>query len=194
MSFRRLLFVLTISVIVIITGLFGFSYAWYYYGNAATSFNVATSNVINPSVDVVYAQSDTINIFTGIPISSDKVADRASHTDFTVYANSTSLSGYNVKTEIALSNITIDAALKTSMFKYQLVENVAGSENVISTGTGLDFGINTTKVLKTMALINKGTTYSYTIRIWLQDDDTDQNSLMGKAFSAKVKITSMITK
>ncbi len=189
MTFRRLILVMGLAMIILVMGLLGFSYAWYGFNHINTAFNVNTSQE-NPTVNVIFAQTSQVNITVGVPISSSDVATKAGKSNFTVYADPTELSGYSVSLQISLIDIVIDDVLKVSDFKYQLLED----SSVIASGTGATIGSNTEVTLKSAATISLGTTYSYELRIWLEDSGVSQNTLMGKTFSAEVLVTSGVKK
>ena len=180
-----MLIILSITMITIIICLCGASYAYYVLSNASTSFSTTTT-LIDLGVDVVYAQSQFINTTTGVPITAEEVATKASKSLFTVTAGQ-NLVGHSVAIEIALSDITIDSELKNSDFKIQLLEG----GNVVTTKTGSDIGNNTSIVLKNMSTITVGTTYSYEVRIWINDNNQNQNNMMNKPFCGRIEIATI---
>ena len=191
MEFKKLIGILTITVSVIILGLFAFSLAWYSFSNAQTSFSTNTLD----GVSIIFAQSQYINTTTGIPISASDVDDKADKTIFTVGSDSTLLSGYTLAIQISLVDITIDQALReSSYFKYQLLQTVNGTTTTVASGTGLTIGTNTEVVLKSMSTVTVGTTYTYELRVWLEDSGSSQNDLMQKNFSAKIQVSSAAKK
>ena len=88
-----------------------------------------------------------------------------------------------------MTQISIDEALKNEDFKIQLLEN----DTPIYNGTGADIN-GTNLVLKQLSSINVGTTYNYELRIWINETGVSQNSMMGKSFSGKIKISNSIKK
>lgn len=187
MSYKRMMIILSVAMIMIILCLFGASYAYYALSNASTSFSTTTSD---DDVEVVYAQSQYINTTTGVPIASADVAEKSSKSTFSAIAPSATLSGYQVAIQIDLVDIVLASELQISDFKMQLLEN----GTVIATKTGEDIGTNTTLTLKSMSSITVGTTYNYELRVWLNETGVSQNSLMNKKFSGRIEVSSALKK
>ena len=185
MNLKKLLIVLTIVISVLVISLMGISYAWYSLSNSSTSFNTTTGG---NDISIVYSQSEYINMTTGIPISDSDVSTKAGISRFTVTPGN-NLNGYSVFISIELSQISIDQELKTSDFKIQLLENGSPIFNC----TGLDL-IGGSLVMKQLSNITVGNTYTYELRVWINDSGVSQNELMGKHFSGKIKISSSIKK
>lgn len=186
MEFKKLIVVLTLTVIILVMISLGASFAWYSFANSGTNFQTTTSN---DDITVTYTQDDYINTTTGVPITEEEVATKASKNQFSVLAGN-NLNGYQVAIQIMLTNIQIDDALKIDDFKYQLLEN----SQVIASGTGTTIGDNTDLIIKEQSNITVGTTYNYELRVWLAETGVSQNELMGKSFSAQVKIASTMKK
>ena len=56
---------------------------------------------------------------------------------------------------------------------------------------------NKNLVIKPMAVVTPVSypqTYTYDFYLWLSEDETNQNYLMNKAFSAKINVTSAVKK
>ena len=186
MESKKLMVVLTLTVIILVMVSLGASFAWYSFSNSGTNFQTSTAN---DDVTVTYTQDEYINTVTGVPITDDEIETKASKNQFSVLAG-TNLTGYQVAIQIMLTDITIDDALKVDDFKYQLLEN----NQVIASGTGTTIGDNTTLIIKEQGNITVGTTYNYELRVWLAETGVSQNELMGKSFSAQVKIASTMKK
>lgn len=184
-EFKKIMLILTITVSILIISLMGVSYAWYSLSNSFTSFNTTTGDA---DLSIVYAQSEYVNMTTGVPISESDVPTKAGISRFTVTPEN-NLNGYSVFMSIELSQISIAQELKTSDFKIQLLENGSPIFNC----TGADINGNSL-VMKQLSNITVGTTYTYELRIWINDTGVSQNELMGKSFSGKIKISSSIKK
>jgi len=191
MEFKKLMGVLTIAVTVIVVALLAFSLAWYSFSNGQTSFETSTGS---GNVSVIFAQSQYINTTTGVPISSSDVDTKADKTIFTVSSDATALAGYTLATQISLVDINLDSALRVSDFHYQLLQTVNGTTTTVASGTGVTIGSNTELVLKSMSTVTVGATYTYELRVWLQDSGVSQNDLMQKNFSARVQVSSAAKK
>lgn len=200
MKFKKFIFVLVITSILAVAGMWGTSYA-YYVSTNGTNFNVTTANV-DTSLTVVFSQSEYMNMKTGVPISASDVDNYASKSVFTILPNNTLLNGYQVAVNISLINIKIDDALKVSDFKYKLTCSDGSTTTNLESGTGASF---TSDVLKNDSLslgslstsantFNASKTYTCTLRVWLQDSGSSQNNLMNKSFSGLVKVGTAIKK
>lgn len=200
MKFKKFIFVLVITSILAVAGMWGTSYA-YYVSTNGTNFNVTTANV-DTSLTVVFSQSEYMNMKTGVPISVSDVDNYASKSVFTILPNNTLLNGYQVAVNISLINIKIDDALKVSDFKYKLTCSDGSTTTNLGSGTGASF---TSDVLKNDSLslgslstsantFSASKTYTCTLRVWLQDSGSSQNNLMNKSFSGLVKVGTAIKK
>lgn len=200
MKFKKFIFVLVITSILAVAGMWGTSYA-YYVSTNGTNFNVTTANV-DTSLTVVFSQSEYMNMKTGVPISASDVDNYASKSVFTILPNNTLLNGYQVAVNISLINIKIDDALKVSDFKYKLTCSDGSTTTNLGSGTGASF---TSDVLKNDSLslgslstsantFNASKIYTCTLRVWLQDSGSSQNNLMNKSFSGLVKVGTAIKK
>lgn len=200
MKFKKFIFVLVITSILAVAGMWGTSYA-YYVSTNGTNFNVTTANV-DTSLTVIFSQSEYMNMKTGVPISASDVDNYASKSVFTILPNNTLLNGYQVAVNISLINIKIDDALKVSDFKYKLTCSDGSTTTNLGSGTGASF---TSDVLKNDSLslgslstsantFNASKTYTCTLRVWLQDSGSSQNNLMNKSFSGLVKVGTAIKK
>lgn len=200
MKFKKFIFVLVITSILAVAGMWGTSYA-YYVSTNGTNFNVTTANV-DTSLTVVFSQSEYMNMKTGVPISASDVDNYASKSVFTILPNNTLLNGYQVAVNISLINIKIDDALKVSDFKYKLTCSDGSTTTNLGSGTGANF---TSDVLKNDSLslgslstsantFNASKTYTCTLRVWLQDSGSSQNNLMNKSFNGLVKVGTAIKK
>ena len=199
MKFRNLIFVLMIAFSAIFMGMLGTSYA-YYVVSEGTKIEVTTGN-IDTGVAVVFAQSQYINVNTGVPIESSMVDSYASKSVFTITPNSEVITGDAVVT-IGITDLSIDEALKVADFQYDF-SCVNGSTTVISTsGDGTTIGTNVTNGYLKLGSISTsdtknslvvGSTYTCTLRIWLLETGEDQNDLMNKKFRGLIKVNTLFT-
>lgn len=195
MKFKHMLFVLTITTSIIFACMLGSSYAYYTLSNGTTV--TATTGEFDANVSVVFSESEYINLKTGVPINSTDVDKYASALKFTLIPDATKLRGYDVAVKIAISNITIDTALKISDFKYDLKCNDGSSTTTIKSGTGADFTSTELEIgtLSTQnSTFNVSKTYNCTLRLWLQETGSNQNALMNKSFSGLIKVNSVYRK
>lgn len=195
MKFKHMLFVLTVTTSIIFACMLGSSYAYYTLSNGTTV--TATTGEFDANVSVVFSESEYINLKTGVPINSTDVDKYASASKFTLIPDATKLRGYDVAVKIAISNITIDTALKISDFKYDLKCNDGSSTTTIKSGTGADFTSTELEIgtLSTQnSTFNVSKTYNCALRLWLQETDSNQNALMNKSFSGLIKVNSVYRK
>lgn len=192
-SFKRLLIILSFAVTVLIVILLGTSYAWYTFDNAVTSFNNVQTFSDNIDTAVVFTNSSNIGTTVGIPILASDVEERSEKTIFTV-TPSTTLSGREVAFQISLIDLKIDSALTgVSSLKYSLLQTVDGTTTTIKSGnfsgvTADSLILSTT----TVPSANLGKTYSYEFRLWLEEDNSNQNALMGKKLEGYIKVNTAI--
>lgn len=195
MKFKHMLFVLTVTTSIIFACMLGSSYAYYTLSNGTTV--TATTGEFDANVSVVFSESEYINLKTGVPINSTDVDKYASASKFTLIPDATKLRGYDVAVKIAISNITIDTALKISDFKYDLKCNDGSSTTTIKSGTGADFTSTELEIgtLSTQnSTFNVSKTYNCALRLWLQETGSNQNALMNKSFSGLIKVNSLYRK
>ena len=195
MKFKHMLFVLTVTTSIIFACMLGSSYAYYTLSNGTTV--TATTGEFDANVSVVFSESEYINLKTGVPINSTDVDKYASASKFTLIPDATKLQGYDVAVKIAISNITIDTALKISDFKYDLKCNNGSSTTTIKSGTGADFTSTELEIgtLSTQnSTFNVSKTYNCALRLWLQETGSNQNALMNKSFSGLIKVNSVYRK
>lgn len=195
MKFKHMLFVLTVTTSIIFACMLGSSYAYYTLSNGTTV--TATTGEFDANISVVFSESEYINLKTGVPINSTDVDKYASTSKFTLIPDATKLRGYDVAVKIAISNITIDTALKISDFKYDLKCNDGSSTTTIKSGTGADFTSTELEIgtLSTQnSTFNVSKTYNCALRLWLQETGSNQNALMNKSFSGLIKVISVYRK
>ena len=192
-TFKRLLIILSFAVTVLIVILLGTSYAWYTFDNAVTSFNNVQTFSDNIDTAVVFTNSSNIGTTVGIPILASDVEERSEKTIFTV-TPSTTLSGREVAFQISLIDLKIDSALTgVSSLKYSLLQTVDGTTTTIKSGnfsgvTADSLILSTT----TVPSANLGKTYSYEFRLWLEENNSNQNALMGKKLEGYIKVNTAI--
>lgn len=192
-TFKRLLIILSFAVTVLIVILLGTSYAWYTFDNAVTSFNNVQTFSDNIDTAVVFTNSSNIGTTVGIPILASDVEERSEKTIFTV-TPSTTLSGREVAFQISLIDLKIDSALTgVSSLKYSLLQTVDGTTTTIKSGNFS--GVTADSLIlatTTVPSANLGKTYSYEFRLWLEEDNSNQNALMGKKLEGYVKVNTAI--
>lgn len=192
-TFKRLLIILSFAVTVLIVILLGTSYAWYTFDNAVTSFNNVQTFSDNIDTAVVFTNSSNIGTTVGIPILASDVEERSEKTIFTV-TPSTTLSGREVAFQISLIDLKIDSALTgVSSLKYSLLQTVDGTTTTIKSGNFS--GVTADSLILSTITVPEaklGKTYSYEFRLWLEEDNSNQNALMGKKLEGYIKVNTAI--
>lgn len=200
MKFRNLIFVLAIAFSVIFASMIGTSYA-YYVATGGTTITATTGN-IDTGVAVVFNQSQYINVSSGVPISEADVDNLASASVFTLTPNKDILSGADVAVNVSIIDISIDSTLKVSDFRYKLSCSNGTTSIDLGSGSGIDFTddvissgiLNLGTLSTTDNTFNVNNTYTCTLRVWLQETNADQNTLMGKKFSGLIKVNTLFKK
>lgn len=194
MSFKRLLIVLTFAVTMVTTMLLGTSYAWYQFDNAVTTFSGVETFENIDGLAIIFTNKEDISTNVGIPILASEVAERSEKTKFTITPSSSLLSGKEVAFQISLVDLEIDSALTSvTDLKYSLLETIGtGSTTTIASGNFNNF-TDDTLVLKAMTKITTfDVEYSYEFRLWLEETGGDQNNLMGKSITGRIKVSSVV--
>lgn len=189
MEFKKTIIIISITIAIAIGIMFGASYAWYAYKNAETNISGRT---IKETPTVIFSQTEYISSKQIIPINDEDRFNYANKNSFTITLNQ-NLENYETGIEISLININMAESLKTANYKYELLQNNIS----IASGNFSSIGSNRTMTIMPMTKLTPTTfpaTYSYELLIWLSDDETNQNLLMNKGFSAKININSAIKK
>lgn len=188
-EFKKVILIMIITITIIIGVMFGISYGWYSYNNAQSNLSAST---IKETPTVIFSQTEYISSSQTMPIYDKDRYNYANKNSFTITINE-NLKDYQVGIEISLINISMPDELKISNYKYELLQDGKS----ISQGDFSTIGKESTLKLLPMSIIETTTypkTYNYELLIWLSEDETDQNNLMNKTFSAKVNINSAIRK
>ncbi len=200
MKFRSMILVLTIAFSVIFMSMLGTSYA-YYVATNGTTVNVTTGN-IDTGIAVVFAQSQYINVNTGIPINASDVNNLVSASTFTLTPDTVILSDAEVAVNIGIVDLSIDSTLVVDDFKYKFSCNNGSSDVISVSGTGVDFneGVISSGYFKLGTLSTTYNTFSvndiYTcnLMVWLQETGENQNALMNKKFRGLIKVNTIFKK
>lgn len=189
MEFRKLIILLSVTVSIMFGVLLGVSYGWYAYKNAESTILGST---IKEAPMIVFAQTESIAVKQNMPIYDEDRYQHANKNSFTVTIGE-NLQNYETAIEIILNNIIIDESLKIENYKYELLEN----KKIVSSGNFSNLGENKSIKLIPMNIMVPETypyTYVYELYIWLSEDNTNQNELMNKQFSAIINVNSAIKK
>ena len=189
MSFKKIMIILSITIAIFIGILLGSSYAWYAYKNAESK---VIGSTIKEVPTIIFSQTEYVSANNIMPIKDEDRYNYASKNSFTITLGE-NLKNYETAIEISLKDINMSNELKITNYKYELLQDGV----LISNGNFSN--INNTTSLKIMPMTKLLPTsfpkaYLYELYIWLSDDDTNQNDLMNKSFSAKININSAIKK
>lgn len=189
MEFKKLIIILSITITIMVGFMCSVSYGWYAYANAETNIESTTLKNI-PTV--IFTQTDRIFSKTSSPIYDEDRYNYAYKNSFMITIGE-NLKGYQTGIEISLIDIMMSNELKIGNYKYELVED----GKTVGSGSFKDLGNNNTLVIKPLTIMNPNSypqTYSYDFYLWLSEDETNQNELMNKVFSAKINVNSAIKK
>lgn len=189
MEFKKLIIILSITITIMIGVMCGVSYGWYAYANAETNVESTTLKEI-PTV--IFTETDHIYSKNTTPIYDSDRYNYAYKNSFMVTIGE-NLRDYEVGIEISLKDIIMSNELKIDNYKYELDED----GKIISSGTFKDIANNNSLIIKPMKVVNINSypkTYVYDFYLWLSEDETNQNNLMNKTFSAKINVNSAIKK
>ena len=172
MTFKKLLIILSFTV---------------------TSFsNVQTFNEDMNSI-IIFEKDDNIGGIISIPLTADQVEKYSSKTKFN-WTYSDDDNTKEVGFQITLINLNIDPELTTNTdLKYSLIEKI-GNGSPVEVASGNFMGVTEDSlVIKPMAEISSfGVTHSYEFRIWLEETGANQNTMMGKKVTGKIKVSTAI--
>lgn len=187
MEFKKMIIILSVTITIIFGITLGISYGWYAYQNAESTL---VGSTISEKPTVIFAQTEYIESTITTPIYDEDRYNYASKNSFTITIGP-NLKEYEVAFEVLLTNINISDELKTANYKYELLQD----KKLIANGNFANVGQEQTMKILPMSLLTPNTypkTYTYELYIWLSDDNTNQNNLMNKTFSAKVNVNSAV--
>ena len=188
MSYKKIIFILSITILVFIGILFSSSYAWYAYSNAESKIGGST---IKETPTVIFAQTEYIYVKSIMPIKDEDRYNYANKNSFNITIGE-NLKDYTTAIEISLKDITIANELKINNFKYELLQD----GKLVNSGNFIGVNNSMLKIMPMTKLTNNTypQTYTYELYIWLSDDGTDQSNLMNKEFGAKINVNSATKK
>jgi len=184
---KKVIIVLGITITVIFSLMIGLSYAWYQYSNAESNVSGTT---IKERPTIIFSQTEFINYNINTPIYDEDRYNYANKNSFTVSLPE-NLKNYQTAIEINLENIKMSEELKIANYKYELLQNglVVGTGNFTKVDSSNSINLMPMTVLTPTSYPG---IYIYELYIWLSEDDSNQNSLMNKEFSANINVNSAI--
>lgn len=171
---KRKKITMIISIIVIMIIAIGISYAYY-----ITQKRSGEQTIVTGVLDLNFTETSTLRLTNAIPIRDEDVENDASEINFTIE----NTGDVDIYTTINLEEVTMSDLLKTEDFNWALYEN----DVKVSTGN-FSAGTSTYNIGENL-FISASQTKRYTVRIWIRDTQSDQTSLTGSTFSAKVTAT-----
>ena len=176
---KKIIGTIVFSVVFLIIMILSVSYAWYSFNNKNIDVNGVTSNWCT-GIKVDVSSGSTISNYLGnAPVSDYSEAGYSS--SFTIKNNESN----KIKIDISLIDVNIDKELIDSNFMYTIVK---GSTKIAE---GNFSGINNSGFI-TMAsdiAINSNSSDTYSLILWIKDNNGNQNSMMNKSLTGKIKVT-----
>ncbi|MBR3162419.1 MAG: hypothetical protein IKF19_06795 [Bacilli bacterium] len=182
MDFKKTLLVILTFVTCMFALMLVSSYAWYSYVNGSTTFDVVTNN---EDINVTYTTGMYIDTKTALPITKEEIDEYSEKNKFSIDLNSEDLVG-KILVDISLINISIDDVLKNSNFKYDLLYN----GTTINTGNFANFEDNKL-ALGTNIILDNVSNNDFELRIYILDDESNQNNLMNKTFKGTISVNAI---
>ena len=185
---RKNIVVLVVALILVVTIVFGLSYAWLKLTKNSNTVNKITAGNLELVLDD--STSNGIKLVKALPMSYQQGIKTEEYT-FTL-TNTSSTSNYtlslddlNTYTDDDGQEVTMADAdrLADSKIRYILLkdgEEANASKSKILTDRVIDSGT-----------IEKGKTITYSLRIWIDSkagDNNTENEVMGKIFNAQLKL------
>ena len=188
MNTKKNYIVLSLAILAIGFSVIGVTFAWYSYSNAEGR---ASGAGINEKPSVVFAQTEYIDITNIMPIDDEDRYNYGEKNSFVVTVP-TILEKYETSIQINLSDIEISEELKIDDFKYELLENSI----IVSSGNFSSLEGNLLVILPNniLSIPSYPYSYNYQLKIWLSENDSDQNYLMNKELKGKINVISAVKK
>ena len=176
---NKIIGTIVFSLAFLVVAVISASYAWYSFTNKNIDVNGVTSNWC-AGIKVEVSSGSTISNYLGnAPVSDYSEAGYSS--SFTIKNNESN----KIKIDISLIDVNIDKELIDSNFMYTIVK---GSTKIAE---GNFSGINNSGFI-TMAsdiAINSNSSDTYSLILWIKDNNGNQNSMMNKSLTGKIKVT-----
>ena len=168
------------SLLVILV--LGVTIAYFSSRGAVTTRSVTTANIkldINPKDATIIGSNLS-------PTDESRRETEGAKKTFTV----TTTNEETLYMSINLKDIVIDNELKVSDFKWELFEGTDSSGTTVASGNFNNVGesMNLEKDIK----INSSTPKTYTLYIWIQNTEEDQNTMQEKNFKAKIDVVGYV--
>lgn len=176
MSFKKLLLVITIIIVSMFALMLTTSYAWYSFEKGSTTFEAETES---EDIFVSYQDGEYINTDIAVPVNSEQIDKYASKNNFNIKVTGEA----EILIGVSLIDVTIEEELKNKNFVVDLFYQ--GSKIDSINGEKI---ISGTDILFENVLLNNDASNQFEIRMYILDDGTNQNIMMNRVFSAKVRV------
>ena len=160
------------------------------------------TSLVSANINVIYKGDSKITKDLFLPIKENEIEEYGAVANFTVKGAENNVTDNNIVYDITLTDIDITDGLLDENFKFQLLKNdvIIGEGNFSSLQVekkGEKYKYYQRVILNENVLnLPKytDTADSFQLRIYILDNGSDQNSLMGQRFRAKVEIVTYTTK
>ena len=160
------------------------------------------TSLVSANINVIYKGDSKITKDLFLPIKENEIEEYGAVANFTVKGAENNVTDNNIVYDITLTDIDIMDGLLDENFKFQLLKNdvIIGEGNFSSLQVekkGEKYKYYQRVILNENVLnLPKytDTADSFQLRIYILDNGSDQSSLMGQRFRAKVEIATYTTK
>ena len=160
------------------------------------------TSLVSANINVIYKGDSKITKDLFLPIKENEIEEYGAVANFTVKGAENNVTDNNIVYDITLTDIDITDGLLDENFKFQLLKNdvIIGEGNFSSLQVekkGEKYKFYQRVILNENVLnLPKytDTADSFQLRIYILDNGSDQSSLMGQRFRAKVEIATYTTK
>ena len=160
------------------------------------------TSLVSANINVIYKGDSKITKDLFLPIKENEIEEYGAVANFTVKGAENNVTDNNIVYDITLTDIDITDGLLDENFKFQLLKNdvIIGEGNFSSLQVekkGEKYKYYQRVILNENVLnLPKytDTADSFQLRIYILDNGSDQSSLMGQRFRAKVEIATYTTK
>ena len=169
-----------VAVLLLVIVVAGSTYAYFRAAGETAVQEITTANLKMNFVAGEWIRADA----KMMPISDAEIATKAVELPFSV----TNTGDQHMNITVKLTDIIMSEQLKDIDFRWGLYNTDTGKS--VSLGLFKNLGTDTEKILLRDTILDVGSaTKNYTLRIWIHDNGAAQDSLMGRTFSARVKVT-----
>ncbi|MBQ8681901.1 MAG: hypothetical protein IJ509_03215 [Bacilli bacterium] len=181
MSFKKLLGIISIVIVVMFSLMLTTSYAWYSFEEGSTTFDVVTNN---DDIIVSYQKGEYISTNIAVPIVSDDVDRYAEKNNFSIKVRDNK-DNNEILVSISLVDVSIDNLLQDSNFKVDLYHQNSKVASVSGDTIG---ATGATDIKLADVTLTDDINNNFELRVYILDDGTDQSAMMNKAFQGRIKI------